>query len=185
MSRVSLRKSCYSAPSTSPYCNSVRSRLRRRAAIEGHCYPPSKVDTCCVGCSFCGMRFNAFVLLTQKANNFVEPGSFTTMEGGLQKDFLGFIIITITNWRIFQGFAEFMQKVRLNPNLKKIFHHNHNNNNGSSSMNVASVIRTTLPLPSPSLGNYSFPQEAYFSSPVDSSRRRSSCMEPVDFFNFK
>ncbi|KAL1345046.1 hypothetical protein HN51_018834 [Arachis hypogaea] len=65
------------------------------------------------------------------------------------------------SWEISQGSAEFMQKVRFNPGLKKILQYN-NNNNSSSSMNVASVIRTALPLPGPPLGNYSFPQEAYF-----------------------
>ena len=62
------------------------------------------------------------------------------------------------SWEVSQGSAEFMQKVRLNPGLKK----SHQSNNPSSSMSVASVIRTALPLPGPPLGNYAFPQEAYF-----------------------
>ncbi|KAI9106571.1 hypothetical protein K1719_022099 [Acacia pycnantha] len=58
-------------------------------------------------------------------------------------------------WEVTQGSAEFMQKIRLNPGLKRV----HPNN---PSMSVASVIRTALPLPGPPLGNHSFPQEAYF-----------------------
>ncbi|KAJ1431044.1 Concanavalin A-like lectin/glucanase domain superfamily [Sesbania bispinosa] len=61
------------------------------------------------------------------------------------------------SWEVSRGSAEFMQKVRLNPGMKK----SHQNNN-TSSMTVASVIRTALPLPGPTLGNYAFPQEAYF-----------------------
>ena len=60
------------------------------------------------------------------------------------------------SWEVCQGSAEFMQKIRLNPGMKKAHHSN------SSSMSVASVIRTALPLPGPPLGNYAFPQEAYF-----------------------
>jgi len=60
-------------------------------------------------------------------------------------------------WEVCNGSAECMQKVRLNPELKKVLH-----SNNSSNMSVASVIRTALPLPGPPLGNYAFPQEAYF-----------------------
>ncbi|XP_073032976.1 uncharacterized protein [Primulina eburnea] len=59
-------------------------------------------------------------------------------------------------WEVCQGSADFMQKIRLNPGLKKIIA------SVSSSMGVVSVIRTPLPLPGPHLGNSSFPQEAYF-----------------------
>ncbi|XP_061343221.1 uncharacterized protein LOC133289322 [Gastrolobium bilobum] len=68
------------------------------------------------------------------------------------------------SWEVSQGSAEFMQKVRLNPGLKK----SHQNN---PSMTVASVIRTALPLPGPPLGNYAFPQEAYFEITILNSRR--------------
>jgi len=61
------------------------------------------------------------------------------------------------SWEVCNGSAEYMQKVRLNPELKKVLH-----SNNSSNMSVASVIRTALPLPGPPLGNYAFPQEAYF-----------------------
>ena len=61
-----------------------------------------------------------------------------------------------TSWEICQESADFMQKIRLNPGLKKAL------NAGNSSMAAASVIRTALPLPGPPLGNSSFPQEAYF-----------------------
>lgn len=67
-------------------------------------------------------------------------------------------------WEVSQGSADFMQKIRLNPGLTKL----HTSNN--LSMSVASVIRTALPLPGPPLGNYSFPQEAYFEITVLYSR---------------
>ncbi|WVZ18294.1 hypothetical protein V8G54_005616 [Vigna mungo] len=62
------------------------------------------------------------------------------------------------SWEVARGSAEFMQKVRLNPGIKKS--HQSNNNNGS--LGVASIIRGALPLPGPPLGNCAFPQEAYF-----------------------
>lgn len=58
-------------------------------------------------------------------------------------------------WEVSHGSSDYMQKIRLNPGLKRV----HQN---CSSMSVASVIRTSLPLPGPPLGNHSFPQEAYF-----------------------
>lgn len=67
------------------------------------------------------------------------------------------------SWEVCQGSNEFMQKIRLNPGLKRVsFHHPNNNNSSSMMMSVASVIRTSLPLPGPPLGNHAFPQEAYF-----------------------
>ncbi|KAL2318515.1 hypothetical protein Fmac_032391 [Flemingia macrophylla] len=69
------------------------------------------------------------------------------------------------SWEVCNGSAEYMQKIRLNPGLKKILH-----TNNSSSMSVASVIRTSLPLPGPALGNHAFPQEAYFEITILSSR---------------
>lgn len=61
-----------------------------------------------------------------------------------------------TSWEICQESADFMQKIRLNPGLKKAW------NASNPSMAAASVIRTALPLPGPPLGTSSFPQEAYF-----------------------
>ncbi|XP_059454835.1 uncharacterized protein LOC132185033 [Corylus avellana] len=59
-------------------------------------------------------------------------------------------------WEVFQGSAEFMQKIRFNSGLKRV-------STSQPSSYAASVIRTSLPLPGPSLGNNSaFPQEAYF-----------------------
>ncbi|KAI4337003.1 hypothetical protein L6164_015465 [Bauhinia variegata] len=60
------------------------------------------------------------------------------------------------SWEVSPESADFMQKIRLNPGLIRKTHPN------NSSMTVASVITTALPLPGPPLGNYSFPQEAYF-----------------------
>ncbi|PON65035.1 SPRY domain containing protein [Parasponia andersonii] len=62
-----------------------------------------------------------------------------------------------TSWEICQESADFMQKIRLNPGLKKAL-----NAGNNPSMAAASLIRTALPLPGPPLGNSSFPQEAYF-----------------------
>lgn len=62
---------------------------------------------------------------------------------------------TEISWEVCQGSADFMQKIRLNSGLKKV-------NVSNPSLSAASVIRTALPLPGPSLGNSSFPQEAYF-----------------------
>ncbi|KAI3994539.1 hypothetical protein MKX01_028283 [Papaver californicum] len=61
------------------------------------------------------------------------------------------------SWEICNGSVDFMQKIKLNSgvNKKGII--------GSSlPLGASSVIKTALPLPGPSLGNYSFPQEAYF-----------------------
>uniref|UniRef100_A0A2P2J9I1 SPRY domain-containing protein n=1 Tax=Rhizophora mucronata TaxID=61149 RepID=A0A2P2J9I1_RHIMU len=59
------------------------------------------------------------------------------------------------SWEVCQGSADFVQKIRLNPGLKKV-------NVNSAGVSAASVIRTALPLPGPPLGNSAFPQEAYF-----------------------
>ncbi|XP_009614222.1 uncharacterized protein LOC107796006 [Nicotiana tabacum] len=59
------------------------------------------------------------------------------------------------NWEICQGSADFMQKIRFNSGLKKL-------SKSSNLMSASSVIKTSLPLPGPPLGNSSFPQEAYF-----------------------
>lgn len=59
------------------------------------------------------------------------------------------------SWEVSRGSAEFMQKVRLNPGIK-------NSQQNNTSLNVASIIRTVLPLPGPPLGTCAFPQEAYF-----------------------
>ncbi|XP_010263457.1 PREDICTED: uncharacterized protein LOC104601722 [Nelumbo nucifera] len=60
------------------------------------------------------------------------------------------------SWEVFPGSADFMQKIRLNPGLKKI------NTGTTPSMGVSCVVRSALPLPGPPLGTCSFPQEAYF-----------------------
>ncbi|CAL0322475.1 unnamed protein product [Lupinus luteus] len=60
------------------------------------------------------------------------------------------------SWEMCQESNELMQKIRLNSGLIGV----HCSNN--SSMSIASVIRTSLPLPGPPFGNYTFPQEAYF-----------------------
>ncbi|KAL0368982.1 UNVERIFIED_CONTAM: hypothetical protein Scaly_1117100 [Sesamum calycinum] len=59
-------------------------------------------------------------------------------------------------WDVCEGSADYMQKIRLNPGLKKVI------TTLNPSMGAVSVIRTALPLPGPQLGNASFPQEAYF-----------------------
>ncbi|KAL0366221.1 UNVERIFIED_CONTAM: hypothetical protein Sradi_3512200 [Sesamum radiatum] len=59
-------------------------------------------------------------------------------------------------WEICEGSEDYMQKIRLNPGLKKVI------TTLNPSMGAVSVIRTALPLPGPQLGNASFPQEAYF-----------------------
>ncbi|KAE9600020.1 hypothetical protein Lal_00045624 [Lupinus albus] len=60
------------------------------------------------------------------------------------------------SWEMCQGSNDLMQKIRLNSGLKRVQYPK------NSSMSIASVIRTSLPLPGPPFGNYVFPQEAYF-----------------------
>ncbi|KAK6939628.1 SPRY domain [Dillenia turbinata] len=62
------------------------------------------------------------------------------------------------SWEVTQGSVDFMQKIRLNSGLKKMFV----NFNNPNSMSASAVIKTALPLPGPPLGNSPFPQEAYF-----------------------
>ncbi|KAM2066676.1 hypothetical protein ACFX1T_043120 [Malus domestica] len=69
------------------------------------------------------------------------------------------------SWEVCQGSVDFMQKIRLNPGLKKVL----NLSTSSSASAAASVIKTALPLPGPPLGNNSFPQEAYFEITILSS----------------
>ncbi|CAN4122647.1 unnamed protein product [Withania somnifera] len=59
------------------------------------------------------------------------------------------------SWEICQGSADFMQKVRFNAGVKKL-------SKSSNFMSASSVVKTSLPLPGPHLGNSSFPQESYF-----------------------
>ncbi|CAJ2640961.1 uncharacterized protein LOC123917319 [Trifolium pratense] len=61
------------------------------------------------------------------------------------------------SWEVSRGSDEFMQKVRLNPGLRKS-----NQIIQTTNSMVNSVIRTALPLPGPVLGNCVFPQESYF-----------------------
>ncbi|KAL1315593.1 hypothetical protein HN51_017598 [Arachis hypogaea] len=65
-------------------------------------------------------------------------------------------------FEVCQDSSEFMQKIRLNPGLKK--------KNSASMM----IMRTSLPLPGPCLGNYAFPQEAYFEVTILCSSSSSS-----------
>lgn len=68
------------------------------------------------------------------------------------------------SWDVCQGSADFMQKIRLNSGLKKFV------KTTSLLMTAASVIKSALPLPGPTLGNSSpFPQEAYFEITILSS----------------
>lgn len=66
------------------------------------------------------------------------------------------IISVEIGWEVIEGPSDYMQKVRLNPGLKKII------TAVNSSMGALSLIRTALPLPGPRFGNSLFPQEAYF-----------------------
>lgn len=63
------------------------------------------------------------------------------------------------SWDVCQGSSDFMQKIiRLNTGLNKRVV-----KSTSLTVTAASVIKPTLPLPGPTLGNSSpFPQEAYF-----------------------
>ncbi|KAJ1436729.1 Concanavalin A-like lectin/glucanase domain superfamily [Sesbania bispinosa] len=93
---------------------------------------------------------------TSYKNNMSSPSKRSTLLGACAGGEYGREIEAEISWEVCQGSNEFMQKIRLNPGLKKVLHPN------NSSMSVASVIRTALPLPGPPLGNYAFPQEAYF-----------------------
>ncbi|KAK6138845.1 hypothetical protein DH2020_027410 [Rehmannia glutinosa] len=66
-------------------------------------------------------------------------------------------------WEVCEGSADFMQKIRLNPNSKKTV--------------SISVIRAALPLPGPNLGNSSFPQEAYFEITILACNEKNACDE--------
>jgi len=69
------------------------------------------------------------------------------------------------SWEVSRGSDEFIQKVRLNPGLRK------SNQVIQNNSMVNSVIRTALPLPGPVLGNCVFPQEAYFEITILASSR--------------
>ncbi|MED6225500.1 hypothetical protein PIB30_094351 [Stylosanthes scabra] len=68
-----------------------------------------------------------------------------------------------------QDSSEFMQKIRLNPGLKKM-----------KNSSCCSVMRTSLPLPGPCFGNYAFPQEAYFEVTILPSSSSSSYFDDDD-----
>ncbi|KAK6938657.1 hypothetical protein RJ641_032165 [Dillenia turbinata] len=70
------------------------------------------------------------------------------------------------SWEVTQGSVDFMQRIRLNSGLKKMFV----NFNNPNSMSASAAIRTALPLPGPPLGNSPFPQEAYFEITILSSQ---------------
>lgn len=61
------------------------------------------------------------------------------------------------SWEIFQGSADFMQKIRFNSGVRKL-----SKSSSTNLMSASSVVKTCLPLPGPHLGNSSFPQESYF-----------------------
>ncbi|KAF8410102.1 hypothetical protein HHK36_002624 [Tetracentron sinense] len=65
------------------------------------------------------------------------------------------------SWEVFPGSPDFMQRIRLNSGLKKIY--------TGSPLGASCVIETALPLPGPPLGNSPFPQEAYFEITILSS----------------
>ncbi|KAG8377565.1 hypothetical protein BUALT_Bualt08G0046400 [Buddleja alternifolia] len=71
------------------------------------------------------------------------------------------------DWEVCEGSSDYMQKIRLNPELKI----------SKNSVYSLSVIRTGLPLPGPHLGTSSFPQEAYFEITILShdDQNSSSC----------
>ncbi|OWM70852.1 uncharacterized protein LOC116214768 [Punica granatum] len=67
------------------------------------------------------------------------------------------------SWEVCQGSADFVQKIRLNPSFRRINSASTaGNNHNHLPFSALSVIKTSLPLPGPPLGNSSFPQEAYF-----------------------
>ncbi|KAI3762971.1 hypothetical protein L1987_53416 [Smallanthus sonchifolius] len=58
-------------------------------------------------------------------------------------------------WEVCEGSADFVQKIRMNSGLGKVF--------PAAGPAAASVFKSALPLPGPALGNLTpFPQEAYF-----------------------
>nr|GEV63422.1 concanavalin A-like lectin/glucanase superfamily [Tanacetum cinerariifolium] len=59
------------------------------------------------------------------------------------------------SWDVFQGSADFMQKIRFNAGSRKIV-------DRAGSIAACSVIKSALPLPGPALNLSPFPQEAYF-----------------------
>lgn len=90
------------------------------------------------------------------------------------------------SWEVCPGSADFLQKIRLNPGARKVNsastaggnHHHHL----YQPFSALSVIKTSLPLPGPPLGNSSFPQEAFFEITIvgfadhrESSGRVSEC----------
>jgi hypothetical protein len=85
---------------------------------------------------------------SKKSTSSTLLGACVSVENGIENE-------AEISWEVCQGSNEFMQKIRLNPGLKMC-------QNNTSTTSVASVIRTSLPLPGPSLGNHAFPQEAYF-----------------------
>lgn len=95
---------------------------------------------------------------TNYKTNMAAPSKRSTLLGACAAGEYGRENETEISWEVCHGSVEYMQKISLNPGLKKGLH----TNNNSSNMSVASVIRTALPLPGPPLGNYAFPQEAYF-----------------------
>ncbi|KAK7383163.1 hypothetical protein VNO78_28835 [Psophocarpus tetragonolobus] len=102
---------------------------------------------------------------TNYKSNMPSPSKRSTLLGACAAGEYGRETEAEISWEACNGSTESMQKIRLNPGLKKVLH-----TNNPSNMTVASVIRTALPLPGPPLGNYAFPQEAYFEITILNSR---------------
>ncbi|PWA92280.1 Concanavalin A-like lectin/glucanase superfamily [Artemisia annua] len=93
---------------------------------------------------------------------------------GTDGDRKGDQMVEIT-WDVFQGSADFMQKIRFNTGLKKIV-------DKAGSIAAGSVIKSALPLPGPALNLSPFPQEAYFEITIlamenDLSKGESTCIQ--------
>ncbi|TKY57845.1 SSH4 protein [Spatholobus suberectus] len=102
---------------------------------------------------------------TNYKSNMPSPSKRSTLLGACAAGEYGRETEAEISWEVCNGSAEYMQMIRLNPGLKKVLH-----TNNPSMMSVASIIRTALPLPGPPLGNYAFPQEAYFEITILCSR---------------
>ncbi|XP_045804308.1 uncharacterized protein LOC123897634 [Trifolium pratense] len=97
----------------------------------------------------------AFIIYNSSISMSSKKSTSSTLLGACVSGEYGIENEAEISWEVCQGSNEFMQKIRLNPGLKMCL-------NNTFTTSVASVIRTSLPLPGPSLGNHAFPQEAYF-----------------------
>ncbi|XP_051124420.1 uncharacterized protein LOC127246854 [Andrographis paniculata] len=128
------------APSIKPYNNNYHLFQRRSSSFSWADHPSLVTDAVENGWS----RF-AFTDFASSSSSSVKSARLLL---GACADSGGEPSLEI-GWEVSEGSADFLQKIRLNPNSKKI---------GAT----MSVIRAALPLPGPNLGNNSFPQEAYF-----------------------